>query len=178
MREPTLSWMLVVVRHPIGAGVSLVGLLALLAFVLSMLDDGAGGVHDGNRRVREIRASSATLIASDLAGFQERMRREGRGYARDTDALISAWLEQFPRRDRREMRDWTGYHGVQASATSSGFVIETMSAPEADGWYRLEVERNAGRISATCGGSPAPGCVGGRWRIQAHGLPASYLLRR
>jgi hypothetical protein len=170
--------MLVVVRHPIGAGVSLVALLAVLAFLLSLLEGGAGGVHDGDRRVREIRAGSATLIASDLAGFQERMRRDGRGYARDTDALVDAWLTQFPRRDRHQMRDWTGYHGVEASATSSGFVIETMSAPQADGWYRLEVERRAARILATCGGSPAPGCVGGRWRIQAHGLPASYLLGR
>ncbi len=170
--------MLVVVRHPISAGVSLVGLLALLAFVLSMLEGGVGVAHDGDRRVREIRASSAPLIASDLAGFQERLRREGLGYARDTDALIDAWLKQFPRRDRHEMRDWTGYHGLQASATRSGFVIETMSAPEADGWYRLEVRRKAGRISATCGGSPAPGCVGGRWRIQSHGLVASYLLGR
>jgi len=155
-----------------------VALLALFAFILSTLDQGAGAVHDGNRRVREIRASSAPLIASDLAGFQERVRREGRGYARDTDALINAWLKQFPRRERHEMRDWTGYHGVQASATGSGFAIETMSAPEADGWYRLAVERKAGRISATCGGSPAPGCVEGRWRFQAHGLPASYLLGR
>jgi hypothetical protein len=59
---------LVAVRHPIGAGVSLVALLALLAFTLSTLDEGPGAVHDGNRRVREIRASSAPLIASDLAG--------------------------------------------------------------------------------------------------------------
>ena len=82
--------MLVVVRHPIGAGVSVVALLASLAFLLSMLEGGAGGVDEGD--------------------------------------------------------------------------------------HRLEVERKAGRIHATCGGSPAPGCIGGRWRIQAHGLPASYLL--
>jgi hypothetical protein len=35
-------------------------------------------VRDVNRRVREIRASSAPLLASDLAGFRERRRREGR----------------------------------------------------------------------------------------------------
>ena len=52
-----------------------------------------------------------------------------------------------------------------------------MSAPDADGWYRLEVERKAGRITATCGG-PTPGCSKGRWRYQEHGLPASYLLGR
>jgi hypothetical protein len=128
--------------------------------------------------VREIRASSAPLIASDLAGFQERMRREGRGYARNTVPLIDAWLRQFPRSERREMRDWTEYHGVQASATSSGFAIETASAPDANGWYRLEVERKTGRIAATCGGGPTPGCADGLWRFQAHGLPASYLLGR
>ncbi len=128
--------------------------------------------------MREIRASSAPLIASDLAGFQERMRRDGRGYAPDTETLVDAWLTQFPRRERRKMRDWTDYHGVQGSATSSGFVVETMSAPDADGWYRLEVERKAGRIAATCGGRPTPGCTDGRWRLQAHGLPASYLLGR
>jgi hypothetical protein len=173
-----MAWMVILVRNPIGAGLSLLALVAIAAFVLAAIDDGGGAARDGNRRVREIRASSAPLIASDLAGFQERMRRQGRGYAPDTRALIDAWLTQFPRRDWHEMRDWTGYHGVQASATRSGFVIETMSAPEADGWYRLEVERKAGRISATCGGSPAPGCVGGRWRIQRHGLVASYLLGR
>ena len=170
--------MLIVVRHPIGAGLSLLAVLAFAAFALLALDDESGAMRDGDRRVREIRASSAPLIASDLAGFQERMRRQGRGYAPDTDALIDAWLTQFPRHDRRKMRDWTGYHGVQASATRVGFVIETASAPDADGWYRLEVERAAGRITTSCGGSPAPGCVEGRWRFQAHGLPASYLLGR
>jgi hypothetical protein len=60
--------------------------VAFAAFLLSTLDDEGGGVRDGNRRVREIRASSAPLIASDLAGFQERMRREGRGYAPGAEA--------------------------------------------------------------------------------------------
>jgi hypothetical protein len=170
--------MLIVVRHPIGAVVSLLAVVAFAAFALSTLDDGSAGARDGNRKVREIRASSAPLIASDLAGFQERMRREGRGYAPDTEALIDAWLRQFPRRERRRMRDWTEYHGVQASATKAGFTIETASAPDADGWFRLEVERRAGRIAASCGGSPAPGCVEGRWRLHAHGLVARYLLGR
>jgi hypothetical protein len=168
--------MLVVIRNPIGAGVSLLALLAFAALVLSMLGDHGG--RDRNRTVREARASSAPLIASDLAGFQERMRRQGRGYAPDTAALINAWLRQFPRRDRRKMRDWTSYHGVEGSATRSGFVVETMSAPDADGWFRLEVRPRAGRIVTTCGGSPVPGCREGRWRFQAHGLPAAYLLGR
>jgi hypothetical protein len=170
--------MLVLVRTPIGARLTLLALVAVAAILLSELDDRGAGVGDGNRKVREIRASSAPLIASDLAGYQERMRREGRCYARDTDALINDWLTQFPRRERRRMRDWSEYHGVQASATKAGFTIDTASAPDADGWYRLEVKRKAGRITATCGGSPAPGCRKGRWRIQAHGLVASYLLGR
>jgi hypothetical protein len=175
MREPIKPRMLVVVRNPIGAGIGLLALLAFLALALSALGEGAG-MRDGDHRVREIRATSAPLIATDLAGFQERMRRQGRGYARDTDSLVRAWLTQFPRREWRKMRDWTDYHGVHGSATRSGFVVETMSAPDADGWYRLEVERAAGRITATCGGGPAPGCTDGHWRFQAHGLPASYLL--
>jgi hypothetical protein len=173
-----MALMVILVRNPIGAGLSLLAVVAFAAFVLSTLDDGGGAVGDGNRRVREIRASSAPLIASDMAGFQERMRRQGRGYAPDTGALVDAWLRQFPRREWRKMRDWTEYHGVEGSATRSGFVIETASAPDADGWFRLEVERKAGRITASCGGSPAPGCAKGRWRFQAHGLVASYLLGR
>jgi len=86
MREPTMAWMLVLVRNPIGAGLSLLAVLALAAFVLSTLDGEGGALPDGDRRVREIRASSAPLIASDLAGFQERMRREGRGYAPGAEA--------------------------------------------------------------------------------------------
>jgi hypothetical protein len=178
MQAPTKMQMLVLVRHPLGAGASALALLALLAFVLSGLDDDGGGVRDGDQKVREIRASSAPLIASDLAGFQERRRREGRAYARDTEALVSAWLGQFEADERRGMRDWTEYHGVLASATASGFVVETSSAPGTDGWYRLKVDRRAGRIRATCGGTPAPGCRRGRWRIGSHGLNKRYLLGR
>jgi hypothetical protein len=170
--------MLVLVRNPIGAGAGLVALLAFLALLLTTLGDSAGAGGDRNRTVREARATSATLIASDLAGFQERMRRQGRGYAPDTDTLVDAWLRQFPRSEWRRMRDWTEYHGLQASATRSGFAIETMSAPDANGWFRLEVRRAAGHIVATCGGSLAPGCTNGHWRYSAHGLPASYLLGR
>ncbi len=170
--------MVVLVRNPIGAGAGLLALLAFLALTLSMLDGSAGAGGDGNRTVREARATSAPLIASDLAGFQERMRRQGRGYAPDKETLLDRWLTQFPPRERRKMLNWTEYHGVQASATGSGFVVETVSAPDANGWFRLEVRREAGRIIATCGGSPAPGCSEGHWRYSAHGLPASYLLGR
>ena len=170
--------MAVLVRKPIGAGAGLLALLAFLALALSTPDGSAGAGGDRNRTVREARATSAPLIASDLAGFQERMRRQGRGYATDTETLVDRWLTQFPRSERRKMRDWTEYHGVHASATRSSFVVETVSAPDADGWFQLEVRRGAGRTIATCGGSPAPGCSAGHWELSAHGLAASYLLGR
>ena len=91
---------------------------------------------------------------------------------------MSDWLTQFGREHRRQMRGWTEYHGVRASATRTRFVVETMSAPAADGWYRIAVDRRAQRVSATCGGDPAPGCVDGRWRIADHGLVRRYVLGR
>ena len=81
-----MARMLVLVRNPVGAGLSLLAVPAFVAFALSTLEGEGGGAGDGDRRVREIRASSAPLIASDLAGFQERMRREGRGYAPGAEA--------------------------------------------------------------------------------------------
>ena len=170
--------MLAVIRYPLGGAVSLVALLTAIALVVMSVGDDSPAVRDGNHRVREILASSAPLIASDLAGFQERRRREGRGYARDTEGLVADWLRQFDAKDRRRMREWTRYHGVDATGTASGFVVETSSAPDADGWYRLEVERRAGRVTATCGGAPATGCRDGHWRIERHGLIRRYLLGR
>jgi len=90
--------------------------------------------------------------------------------------VAADWLTQFGAEHRRQMREWTQYHGVHASATRRAFVIETVSAPAADGWYRLAVNRRARSVSATCGGDPAPGCVNGRWRIESHGLVRAYLL--
>jgi hypothetical protein len=170
--------MLVPFRHPVGIAVSALALLSFLGFVLASLSGEPVGVRGRDLKVERIRASSAPLVAADLAGFEERRRREGRGYARDTEALLSDWLTQFDREHRRQMREWTGYHGVRASATRTRFVIETMSAPMADGWYRLVVDRRARRVSATCGGDPAPGCAHGRWRIEDHGLVRRYLLGR
>ena len=151
---------------------SALALLSFLAFVLSSVQ---GSPHR-DRKVERIRASSAPLVAADLAGFQERRRREGRGYARDTEALVADWLTQFDAEHRGQMREWTQYHGVHATATRRDFMIETVSAPAADGWYRLTVDRRAHRVSATCGGSPAPGCVHGRWQTEDHGLIRRYLL--
>jgi hypothetical protein len=170
--------MLVGIRHPVGIGVSALALLSFLAFVLSSVYGEAGGAGGRDPKVERIRADSAPLIASDLAGFQERRRRAGRGYAPDTEALVGDWLTQFGAEHRRQMREWTRYHGVRASATRHGFAIETLSVPGADGWYRLEVDRRARRVAATCGGDPAPGCVDGRWAIAAFGQVRGYLLGR
>jgi hypothetical protein len=128
--------------------------------------------------VERIRADSAPLVAADLAGFQERRRREGRDYARETEALVADWLAQFDSEHRGQMREWAQYHGVHATATRRGFVIETASAPTADGWFRLAVDRRTRTVAATCGGDPAPGCVNGRWRIRDYGLVRAYLLGR
>ena len=170
--------MLVPFRHPVGIAVSALALLSFLGFVLGSVYGERNGVRGRDHKVERILATSAPLLAADFASFQERRRREGRGYARDTETLVADWLEAFPAKHRRKMRGWTEYHGLQAGATRRGFVIETMSAPAADGWYRLEVDRRAQRVSATCGGSPAPGCVHGHWRYQDRGLPRSFLLGR
>ncbi|HEX6652780.1 MAG TPA: hypothetical protein VF072_08555 [Thermoleophilaceae bacterium] len=53
-----------------------------------------------------------------------------------------------------------------------GIAVSALAA----GW--LVVDRPARRVSATCGGDPAPGCVNGRWRILDHGLVRRYLLGR
>ena len=166
--------MLVAFRHPVGIAVSALALLSFLVFVLSSVQ----GAPGRDRKVERIRADSVPLVAADLAGFQERRRREGRDYAHDTEALVADWLAQFDSEHRGQMREWTQYHGVHATATRRGFVIETASAPAADGWYRLAVDRRTRTVSATCGGDPAPGCTGGRWRVRDYGLVRAYLLGR
>jgi hypothetical protein len=69
---------LVLVRHPLAVAASLLPLALLAALLLSTLGEGDHAVRGGDRRGLEIRAQSAPLVASDLAGFQERRRREGR----------------------------------------------------------------------------------------------------
>jgi len=170
--------MLVPFRHPVGIAVSALALLSFLGFVLASVYGQPAGVRGRDLKVERIRASSAPLVAADLAGFQERRRREGRDYARETEALVADWLAQFDSEHRGQMREWTQYHGVHATATRRGFVIETASAPAADGWFRLAVDRRTRTVSATCGGDPAPGCTGGRWRIRDYGLVRAYLLGR
>ena len=170
--------MLIPFRHPVGIAVSALALLSFLGFVLASVYGDPGRVRGRDLRVERIRATSAPLVASDLAGFQERRRREGRGYARDTESLVNDWLTQFDAEHHRLMRDWTEYHGVKASATRTRFVVETISTPTAGGWYRLAVDRRARQVNATCGGNPAPGCVNGQWRIAEYGLIRRYLLGR
>jgi hypothetical protein len=87
-------------------------------------------------------------------------------------------VRQWDSRERDEMRDGARYHGTQATATRSGFVIETSSGPGTSGWFRLEVDRRAGTVARTCGGDPAPTCRAGRWPKDAHGAVDSYLLGR
>jgi hypothetical protein len=170
--------MLVRVRHPLASGAVLLPLALFAAFLLSNVGEGGGAAREGDRRVLEIRAESAPLVASDLASLQERRHRDGRRYAQNTEALVAAWLRQFKPGDRAEMLDWTRYHGTYAAATRSGFTIETSSGPGTSGWYRIEVNRAAGRVERTCGGEPAPTCDAGHWPKNAHGTPDTYLLGR
>jgi hypothetical protein len=117
--------------------------------------------------VLRIRASSAPLIAADLAGVWDR---------RPDSDLLPVWLAQYSGDDRRQMRDWLSYHHARVSAGAVRLRVETSSGPGTDGWFRLEVDRRAGRVALTCGGSPAPGCTGGRWRLDRFGLIPADLL--
>jgi hypothetical protein len=159
--------MLVVIRNPVAL---LLGALLASASVVFAL---AGmGNEDrrlgGDSKVLRIRASSAPLLASDLAGFWDRRR--------DADVL-SGWLAQYPADDRPGMRDWLSYHDARVSAGRARLRVETSSGPGTDGWFRLEVDRRASRVEPRCGGWPAPGCVRGRWRLDDFGLRPSDLLQ-
>ncbi len=167
--------MAVIVRNPFGAALA-VAMLVAFAFVAYLGIDGwGGGGGDGDRRVLEIRAASASLIAADVAQLEERRRRNGDGYAAG-ETLLADWLGQFPAKERKRMLDWTRYHRLRTDTRPGGFVVRTSSGPSATGFFKLEVDRRAKTVSATCGGDPAPGCRGGRWRIGRHGLQESYLL--
>ena len=80
------------------------------------------------------------------------------------------------------MLDWTRYHRLRTDTHSGGFVVRTSSGPGATGFFRIEVDRRARTVSATCGGDPAPGCRGGRLAHRdarpAAGVPARRLARR
>jgi hypothetical protein len=117
--------MLIAIRSPLGAALG--------------GDDVRTGT--GDRKVREIRASSAPLLASDLAGFRERRRHESHGGA----DLLDAWVAQFPDDARGGMRDWLEYHDARTGRLTGGW-------------------------------RPAPGCTGGRWRLDHFGHTRSYLL--
>jgi hypothetical protein len=165
----------VIVRNPVAA--ALAALLVVSVAVLGFLgiEGWADGEGQGDRRVLEIRAESASLIAADVAQFEERRRREGEGYAAG-ETLLADWLGQFPRDERGRMLEWTRYHSLRTDTRPGGFTVRTSSGPGASGFFRIEVDREAGTVSATCGGDPAPRCTNGRWRVEQHGLPRGYLL--
>jgi hypothetical protein len=160
------------VRNPLGGVLAALLAAAAVALALSPLGNEGTSAGEGDRRVLQIRASSAPLLASDLAGFLERRRRAGRG---DAD-LVAAWLAQYPDSERDEMRDWLDYHDARVGEAAGGPWVETSSGPGTDGWFRIEVDRAAGRVELRCGGEPAPGCAAGRWRLERFGLTPGYLL--
>jgi hypothetical protein len=132
----------------------------------------------GDARVTRIRAGSASLVAADVAQVQTRRARRGLPFARDTGALLRAWLAQWKKpRVRDRMRDWAEYHGLRASAGRERFVVRTSAGPGTSGWFRLAVDDRTDRVTATCGGTPAPGCRRGRWNPTDHGHAPRYYLR-
>jgi hypothetical protein len=170
--------MLITIRSPFGLAIAAALLAAFLAFGLTRLGDKAEQAATANDKVRQIRAESAPLLASDLIQYQERRRREGQPYAANTAELVDGWLVQFGERNREQMLDWIAYHDATGGAGSYRAWAETSSGPGTDGWFRVEVDRAARTVEATCGGSPAPGCVAGRWSVEEFGLSDSYLLGR
>jgi hypothetical protein len=151
--------------------------LAVLTLGLSIPAE-RGGTSAGDARVTRIRAGSASLVAADVAQIQTRRRRRGLPFARDTQALLRAWLAQWKKpRVRYRMRDWAEYHGLRASAGRDQFVVRTSAGPGTSGWFRLAVDDRADRVAATCGGAPAPGCRHGRWNPGDHGHAPRYYLR-
>ena len=160
--------MLVVIRYPVALLVGALLALAGVAFALTGMGD-EGRRSGGDAKVLRIRASSAPLLASDLAGFWDR--------GRDANVL-SGWLAQYSGDDRGRMRDWLEYHDVRVSAGRTRLRVETSSGPGTDGWFRIEVDRHAGHVELRCGGEPAPGCRSGRWRLDRFGLRPADLLGR
>jgi hypothetical protein len=132
-------------------------------------------------------ATDAPFLVTGLAGVQEQRRRQGIGYARDTEELADAWfLRNAPRgaepaldaSDMRARRRWAESRELDATATGSSFTIRATSTDEPGVWFQLEVDRGADRISATCGGNPTEYCDDGHWPIDAFGGYESFLLGR
>jgi hypothetical protein len=164
------------VRTPIVVFPVMLALLATLTLALSSPAE-RGGSGAGDARVTRIRAESASLVAADIAQVQTRRRQRGLPFARDTEALLRAWLAQWKPSQRDRMRDWAEYHGLRASAGRDRFVVRTSAGPGTTGWFRLAVDDRADRVAATCGGEPAPGCDHGRWNPGDHGHAPRYYLR-
>jgi hypothetical protein len=104
-------------------------------------------------------------VVARLASLMEQDRRSGIDNTRDREALAAT------RRSARLQR-------LEVSATASRFVIEATEKQPPGAWVRLAVDRQAQRVSATCGGTPTVYCTEGRWRIEEHGLDGAYLLGR
>jgi hypothetical protein len=164
-----------IVRNPIAAALAALLVVALAVGAYLGLDSWENGEGRGERRVLEIRARSAPLIAADVARFEENRRREGRDYAAG-ETLLADWLAQYPRGERPRMLEWTRYHSLRTDTRAGGFSVRTASGPGVSGFFRIDVDRDARTVRATCGGDPAPGCVAGRWRVESQGLRRSYLL--
>ena len=175
--EPDDTLMPKIARNPTGATLAALLVAGVAVLVFLGIDGWADGEGRGERRVLEIRAQSASLIAADVAQFEERRRREGDGYAAG-ETLLADWLGQFPSAERERMLDWSHYHALRADTRPGGFAVRTSSGPGTSGFFRVEIDREAGTVSATCGGDPAPRCVNGRWRVEQHGLERAYLLGR
>ena len=115
--------MLVGFRYPVGLALGSLALTALLVLFLPKLVGPGDPAVQRDRKVERILADSAPLVAADLAGFQERRRREGSGYARDTEALVGDWLTQFGAKHRRQMREWTQYWRFQDRGLPRSYLL-------------------------------------------------------
>ena len=67
---------------------------------------------------------------------------------------------------------------LEVSVTDSEFVVEATDELPPGAWARLEVDRDAGRVTTTCGGPPTVWCKGGRWSVTDYATTESYLLGR
>jgi hypothetical protein len=164
-----------------------VALALAVAFILSsLLLVGLWSPDESPTRV-DHGATDAPFLVTGLAGVQEQRRRQGMRYARDTEELADAWFRRNDPRDGEPALDasdmlarrrWAESRGLAATATDSGFEIRASSTEEPGVWFRLDVDRAAGRISATCGGNPTEYCNDGHWPIDAFGGYHSFLLGR
>jgi hypothetical protein len=122
---------------------------------------------------------------------EEEERPRGRGELVTDAPSVVARRASMIEQSRRSGFDYTsdskepavtgrpsGIRKLEESVTESGFVIEATDELPLGAWARLEVDRQARRVTATCGGAPTVYCTDGRWRIEEHGVSRGYLLGR